>query len=69
MPMLALLEAMAGAPLSPARISPPRALLFLRRWRGQSPALCSWSEAVFKRGNGSDMVNSGRNAKFCSVLW
>lgn len=58
---LTLLEAMAGAPVSPARMSVvPRALLFLGRRRGALLAspLCSWSAEVLSSGKGSDMLGS-----------
>src|SRR5699024_9184388 len=53
---LALLEASAGAPVSPARMSPPRPLLLRRRRVVSASARCSWSTEVFRRGNGSDIV-------------
>ena len=58
--MLARLDAMAGAPVSPARMSAvPRPLLFLGRRRGPpllASALCNWSAEVLSSGNGSDMM-------------
>ena len=56
---LAMLEAKAGAPVSPARMSAvPRALLFLGRrlWVLLASPLCNWSADVLRSGNGSDMM-------------
>ena len=54
-----MLEAKAGEPVSPARMSGvPRALLFLGRrlWVLLASPLCNWSADVLSRGNGSDMM-------------
>lgn len=54
---LTLLEAKAGAPVSPARMSPPRPLDFRRRRVPSASRLCNCSAGLLSSGNGSDMVS------------